>query len=162
MDIGTITRIAAISGASLCMGLGAIGAAVGEGFSAFKAAAAVTRQPRASDEVMRLMLIGMAVAESAGIFALFIAILLALTPLEAAGAVQAVGFLSAGICMGMGALGPGIGAGYAAGIACEGVGIIPENNSLIMRTMLIGQAVSQSTAIYALFVSMLMIYVVKG
>lgn len=103
----------------------------------------------------------MAVAESAGIFALFIAIVLALTNIAAAGLVQVAGLLAAGLCMGMGALGPGIGAGFAAGTACQGVGIIPENNTLIMRTMLIGQAVSQSTAIYALFVAMLLIYVIK-
>nr|HPJ71342.1 ATP synthase F0 subunit C [bacterium] len=101
-------------------------------------------------------------AESAGIFALFIAIVLAMTNPQAAGIVQVGGFLAAGICMGVGALGPGIGAGLAAGSACEGVGVIPENNALIMRTMLIGQAVSQSTAIYALFVAMLLIFVVGG
>ncbi|HOO77299.1 MAG TPA: ATP synthase F0 subunit C [bacterium] len=162
MDLAALSQIAAVAGAALCMGLGAIGAAVGEGYSAFKAVQAIARQPRASDEVVRLMLVGMAVAESAGIFALFIAIVLAMTNPQAAGIVQVGGFLAAGICMGVGALGPGIGAGLAAGSACEGVGVIPENNALIMRTMLIGQAVSQSTAIYALFVAMLLIFVVGG
>jgi ATP synthase F0 subunit c len=144
------------------MGLGAIGSAVGEGFAAFKAVQATTRQPHAADSIMRTMLIGMAVAESPGIFALFIAILLALTPLPARSMLQAAGLLAAGLCMGVGALGPGTGEGFAAGMACEGVGRQPEKAAIITRTMLIGQAVSESTAIYSLFVAVLLIYVVKG
>lgn len=162
MELQTIVTVCAISGAALSMGLGAIGSAIGEGFAALKAVQATTRQPKASDDIMRTMLIGMAVAESPGIFALFIAILLALTKIEATGIIRAAGLLAAGICMGLGAMGPGIGEGFAAGQACEGVGRQPDNQSLIMRTMLIGQAVSESTAIYALFISILLIYVVKG
>ena len=162
MDVQLIISIASVTGAALCMGLGAIGSAIGEGFAAYKAVEATTRQPQASDSIMRTMLIGMAVAESPGIFALFVAILLALTPLPAQGLIQAAGLLAAGLCMGMGALGPGTGEGFAAGMACEGVGRQPERVSIITRTMLIGQAVSESTAIYALFIAVLLIYVVKG
>ncbi len=162
MELETIVNIGAIAGGALAMGLGAIGSAIGEGFAAFKAVEATTRQPAARDEIIRTMLIGMAVAESPGIFALFIAILLVLTPIEASGIIQAAALLAAGLCMGAGALGPGTGEGFAAGKACEGIGRQPGNAGLITRTMLIGQAVSESTAIYALFVSILLIYVVKG
>lgn len=144
------------------MGMGAIGSAIGEGFAAMKAVQASTRQPKATDDIMRTMLIGMAVAESPGIFALFIAILLALTKITAVSIIQAAGLLAAGLCMGIGAIGPGTGEGFAAGMACEGVGRQPQNLQLIVRTMLIGEAVSESTAIYSLFISILLIYVVKG
>jgi len=144
------------------MGLGAIGSAIGEGFAALSAVQVTTRQPKASDDALATMLIGMAVAESPGIFALFIAILLALTEIEATGLVQAAALLGAGICMGMGAMGPGIGEGFAAGQACRGVGRQPGNKPMIIRTMLIGQAVSESTAIYSLFIAILLIYVVHG
>lgn len=160
MDAHLAISIASITGAALCMGLGAIGSAIGEGFTAFKAVLAMTRQPHATDRIIRTMLIGMAVAESPGIFALFVAIILSLTPLPAHTLLQAVGLLAAGLCMGAGALGSGIGGGLAAGMACEGVGRQPANVSFITRTMLIGQAVSQSTAIYSLFISILLMYVV--
>lgn len=67
--------------------------------------------------------------------------------------------IGAGICMGFGAIGPGVGEGYAAGKACEAIGRSPENAGLLTRTMLIGQAVSESTGIYSLVVSLLILFV---
>ena len=68
--------------------------------------------------------------------------------------------IGAGICMGFGAIGPGVGEGFAAGKACEAIGRAPENAGLLTRTMLIGQAVSESTGIYSLVVALLMLFVV--
>lgn len=67
--------------------------------------------------------------------------------------------IGAGICMGFGAIGPGIGEGFAAGKACEAIGRAPENAGLLTRTMLIGQAVSESTGIYSLVVALLILFV---
>jgi len=71
---------------------------------------------------------------------------------------KAAAFLGAGICMGIGALGPGLGEGYVAGKACEGIARSPENSALLTRTMLLGQAVSESTGIYSLVISLLLIF----
>lgn len=76
--------------------------------------------------------------------------------------IRAAAFIGAGICMGFGAIGPGVGEGYTAGRACEGVSKTPENAGLITRTMLIGQAVAESTGIYSLVISLLMLFVIKG
>ncbi len=70
-------------------------------------------------------------------------------------------YLSAGICMGVGAIGPGLGEGFAAGKACEAVTRNPELAPLITRTMLIGQAVTESVGIYALVIALLLLFVVK-
>ncbi|EKD28485.1 MAG: hypothetical protein ACD_79C00288G0005 [uncultured bacterium] len=72
--------------------------------------------------------------------------------------IKAAALLGAGICMGFGAIGPGIGEGYAAGKACEGIAKEPKNAALVTRTMLVGQAVTESIAIYALVISLLLIY----
>lgn len=74
--------------------------------------------------------------------------------------VRAASLLGAGICMGFGAIGPGIGEGFAAGKACEGIAHAPEHAGLLTRTMLVGQAVSESTGIYSLVVALLLIFVV--
>ncbi|MDP8247032.1 MAG: ATP synthase F0 subunit C [Candidatus Tritonobacter lacicola] len=74
--------------------------------------------------------------------------------------VRAAALIGAGVCMGFGAIGPGIGEGFAAGKACEGVSREPEQAGLITRTMLIGQAVSESTGIYSLVIALLLIFVV--
>ncbi len=74
--------------------------------------------------------------------------------------IDAAAFLGAGIAMGLGAIGPGIGEGFAAGKACEGISRNPNEAGLLTRTMLVGQAVTESTGIYALVVALLLIFVV--
>ena len=83
--------------------------------------------------------------------------------MELAGAdlVRAAALLGAGLAMGLGAIGPGVGEGYAAGKACEAIGRRPEEAGLLTRTMLVGQAVSESTGIYSLVVALLLMFVVK-
>lgn len=75
--------------------------------------------------------------------------------------VRAMALLGAGIAMGLGAIGPGVGEGYAAGKACEAIGRNPAEAGLLTRTMLVGQAVSESTGIYSLVVALLLMFVVK-
>ncbi|MCL4217239.1 MAG: ATP synthase F0 subunit C [Candidatus Hydrogenedentes bacterium] len=75
---------------------------------------------------------------------------------------QAGALIGAGICMGFGAIGPGVGEGFAAGKACEAIGRAPEQAGLLTRTMLIGQAVSESTGIYSLVIALLILFVVGG
>ncbi len=72
--------------------------------------------------------------------------------------IKAGALIGAGICMGFGAIGPGIGEGFAAGKACEAIGRSPEQAGLLTRTMLIGQAVSESTGIYALVIAFIMLF----
>ena len=72
--------------------------------------------------------------------------------------IKAFAFLGAGICMGFGTIGPGLGEGYAAGKACESIGRRPEEYAQIFRTMLVGQAVTESTAIYALVVALILTF----
>ncbi len=74
--------------------------------------------------------------------------------------IKAAALLGAGLAMGFGAIGPGVGEGFAAGKACEGVAKRPEEAPLLTRTMLIGQAVSESTGIYSLVIALLLIFVV--
>ncbi|MBN2719857.1 MAG: ATP synthase F0 subunit C [Proteobacteria bacterium] len=75
--------------------------------------------------------------------------------------IRAAALLGAGFCMGLGAIGPGIGEGFCAGKACEAIGRNPTNAGLLTRTMLVGQAVSESTGIYSLVIALLLIFVVK-
>ena len=58
------------------MGVGAIGPALGEGGAVAKACEAIGRQPESKGEVTSTMIMGCAIAETTGIYALVIAILL--------------------------------------------------------------------------------------
>ncbi len=74
--------------------------------------------------------------------------------------IRALSLLGAGLAMGFGAIGPGIGEGYAAGRTCEAIGRNLKEAGLLTRTMILGQAISESTGIYALVVALLLIFVV--
>tara|TARA_R110001592_G_scaffold80439_3_gene239629 strand:- start:672 stop:1001 length:330 start_codon:yes stop_codon:yes gene_type:complete len=84
----------------------------------------------------------------------------AATGIAGADLIKAGALIGAGICMGFGAIGPGIGEGFAAGKACEAIGRSPQEAGLLTRTMLIGQAVSESTGIYSLVIALLMLFVI--
>jgi len=75
--------------------------------------------------------------------------------------IRAAAVLSAGFCMGFSCLGPGIGEGYACGKAVEAIAKEPQQAGPITRTMLVGQAVTESPAIYALVIALLLLFVVK-
>ncbi|HOO38914.1 MAG TPA: ATP synthase F0 subunit C [Deltaproteobacteria bacterium] len=74
--------------------------------------------------------------------------------------VRAAAFIGAGIAMGLGAIGPGVGEGFVGGKACEAIGRNPDEAGLLTRTMLVAQAVAESTGIYSLVVALLLIFVV--
>ncbi len=67
--------------------------------------------------------------------------------------------LGAGICMGIGAIGPGIGEGHAVANACEAIGRQPESKSSVTSTMVMGCAIAETTGIYALVIAILLIFV---
>jgi len=141
------------------MGLGAIGAAIGEGKTAAKANLAVSRNPKASSEIFKNMLVGQAVAESASIFALVIAILLLFVDVGVPHLIKSAALLGAGLCMGLGAIGSGIGSGNPAGEACFGIARQPAVASPLTTNMLIGSAVCQTPAIFSMVVALMLIFI---
>ena len=73
---GSIVAAARALGAGLCMGLGAIGPAIGEGNAVGKALEAMARQPEMSGDIRTNMILGCAITETTGIYSLVIALLL--------------------------------------------------------------------------------------
>ena len=56
-------------------------------------------------------------------------------------------------------IGPGVGQGIAAGHAAAAVGRNPGAKSDITSTMLLGQAVAETTGLYGLLIAMLLLFV---
>jgi ATP synthase F0 subunit c len=162
IDIQTIVSVAAYTGGGLAMGLGAIGAAIGEGYTAAQANLAVSRDPKNSGEIFKNMLVGQAVAESASIFALVIAILLLFLDVPVPTLLKAAALFGAGISMGFGAIGSGIGSGYPGGKACAGIARQPAVASQLTTNMLIGSAVCQTPAIFSMVVALMLMFINFG
>ena len=75
MQEAIITAAKAI-GAGLCMGIGAIGPALGEGNAVGKALEGMARQPEAAGSLRTNMIIGCGITETTGIYSLLIAFLI--------------------------------------------------------------------------------------
>ena len=71
-----IVAAAKAIGAGLCMGLGAIGPAIGEGNAVGKALEAMARQPEMAGTLRTNMILGCAITETTGIYSLVISLLL--------------------------------------------------------------------------------------
>ena len=66
--------------------------------------------------------------------------------------------IAAGIGMGLGAVGPGIGGGMVVGSALEGMSRNPGASGKLLTTMFVGFALIESLAIYALVVVLIILY----
>ncbi len=71
--------------------------------------------------------------------------------------IMACSAIGAGLAM-IAGIGPGIGQGYAAGKGAEAVGRQPEAQGDIVRTMLLGAAVAETTGIYGLVVALILLF----
>ena len=72
--------------------------------------------------------------------------------------ISAMSAIGAGIAM-IAGVGPGVGQGIAAGYGASAVGRNPGAQGKIMTTMLVGQAVAETTGLYGLLVALLLLFV---
>ena len=66
--------------------------------------------------------------------------------------------IGAGLCMGIGAIGPAIGEGNAVGKALEGMARQPEAAGNLRTNMILGCAITETTGIYSLLISFLILF----
>lgn len=71
--------------------------------------------------------------------------------------IAAMSAIGAGIAM-IAGVGPGIGQGYAAGQGAAAVGRNPGAKGNIMSTMLLGQAVAETTGLYGFAVAIILLF----
>jgi len=144
------------------VGISAIACGVGMGYVSARAVEGVARQPEVADRMTISMLVAQAMVTSAFMFAFLVTILLVFTGFRDVGGfgdlVTAAKYLGAGLAIGFGSCGPAVGVGLAGGEGCRGLAANQSHSGLITRTMFVGMAVAQSTAIYSLVVSLILLY----
>jgi F-type H+-transporting ATPase subunit c len=72
---------------------------------------------------------------------------------------EAAKLLGAGLAMGLGAVGPGVGLGIMIGKALESIARQPEVSGDVRTNMFIGIGVTEAVALYALVIAVLLIFV---
>jgi ATP synthase F0 subunit c len=156
---GIWVSAASFLGAAMSVGFGAIGAALGEGFAAGNAGEAIGRNPDKSGDILKNMLIGQAVAESAGIFALVISMLLVFIHGEGLPLITAFALMGSGLAMGLSAVGSGLGGGFPAAECCQGIAENPDQQGALTTHMLIGSAICQTPAIFGMVVAFMLMFI---
>ncbi|RMG40289.1 MAG: F0F1 ATP synthase subunit C [Planctomycetota bacterium] len=78
--------------------------------------------------------------------------------MDATGWIAVASIVSAGLTIGLGAIGPALGEGRALAQALDAIAQQPDEANTITRTLFVGMAMVESTAIYCLVVSMILIF----
>ena len=74
------------------------------------------------------------------------------------GLVGMISIFTAGLTIGLGAIGPALGEGRAVASALSALAQQPDESNTITRTLFVGLAMIESTAIYCFVVSMILIF----
>ena len=79
--------------------------------------------------------------------------------MELAAAIAIAGkAIGAGLCMGIGAVGPGVGEGNAVAHALDGMARQPETTGTLRTNMILGCAIAETTGIYSLLIAFLILF----
>ncbi|MBD3419301.1 MAG: F0F1 ATP synthase subunit C [Chitinivibrionales bacterium] len=72
--------------------------------------------------------------------------------------IAACSILSAGLSIGIGAIGPAIGEGLGLARALSSIAQQPDESNTIIRTLFVGMAMVESTAIYCLVIAVIILF----
>jgi len=72
--------------------------------------------------------------------------------------VAVASIVAAGICIAIGSIGPALGEGRALAQALSSIAQQPDESNTITRTLFVGMAMVESTAIYCFVVAMILIF----
>ena len=73
--------------------------------------------------------------------------------------IKAACAIGAGLCMGIGAIGPALGEGNAVGKALEGMARQPEMANTLRTNMILGCAITESTGLSSLVVALVLLFI---
>jgi F-type H+-transporting ATPase subunit c len=78
--------------------------------------------------------------------------------MDSVSVVAAASIIAAGICMGIGAIGPALGQGRAVHSALSSIAQQPDERNSLTRTLFVGLAMIESIAIYCFVISMILVF----
>lgn len=142
--------------AALCLGLGSVGPALGQGIFAKSACSSVGINRDAYKSILTFSLLSQSIIETPIIFSLLTSFLMLTAAIPSD--LKVVGFIMTGISMGLCNLMSGVSSGKVSAAACKQIGLNHGNTALISRTSLLAQGLIDTFAIYGLLVGILLIY----
>ena len=120
---------------------------------------AVARQPFFSQHIIRFMMISLSLLQTPIIFGLIIALFIQSQTGLITNFRDSFRLIASGICIGLGSIGPAIGLATFAQSACQGLGINRNAYRSLFSFTLISQAIIETPIIFALIVSISLIFI---
>ncbi|MFW9934300.1 MAG: hypothetical protein ACFFDU_02045 [Candidatus Thorarchaeota archaeon] len=147
-------QVLATFGALLAAGLGALGAAIGIGFSGSAMIGTIAEKP----ETFSKSMIAVVLAEALGIYGLLASFMILMRLPSITNMVQGMIALGAGISIGIAAIGAGIGIAYAGSSMCTSLAEAPETFSKALVSVVLAEALG----IYGLLASFMLLMRIEG
>jgi len=155
-NINSLNEGLKLFASALCLGLGSIGPAIGQGIFAQQACWSVGVNRDSYKRVLSFSLLSQSIIETPIIFALLSAFIM--LGFSNPSDLKIVAFIMTGICIGLCNLMPGISSGKTSAAACKQIGLNHGDITLISRTSLLAQGLLDTFAIYGLLVGILLIF----
>jgi F0F1-type ATP synthase membrane subunit c/vacuolar-type H+-ATPase subunit K len=156
-SVNTLADSLRLLGAGIAIGIGSIGPSIGLAHFAQTVCAGLGINRDAYHKLLSFTFLSEAIIETPVIFALVIGISLLMIPIPQGTLLTGIAMLSAGCCMGLGTIGAGISSGKASAAACHQIALTPEKHMVLTRLSIFAQGLIDTSAIYALLISLLLI-----
>ncbi len=158
-SVTTVTESMRLLASGIAIGFGSIGPILGLANFAKKACDTISINRNAYSQILPFIFMSEAIIETPLIFAFLISLLLVVTPMANESWLSAIRMLSAAICIGIGTLAPSLSSSKTASAACGQIAQNPRQYAALSQTSMFGQGLIDAAAVYALLVSLLIIFI---
>ena len=145
-------------GMALAIGLSAISVSIASSFAVKAACESTSRQPFFSQKILTLMLLSQSIIEAPIVFAFIISMLIRNMSYNLISIAEGIKFLSAGLAIGIGTIGPSIGQAIFTYSAGKAAGLNRESFGKLFTFSVLSQAVIETPIIFCLIVSITLLY----
>lgn len=118
---------------------------------------AIARQPFFSQKIARFMLLTQSILQTPIIFGFIIAVMIKNEAATIETFEESLKLIAAGLCIGLGSIGPALGLAHFAKVACRGIGINRDAYNKLFSFTLVSEAMIETPIVFSLVVSMLIL-----
>jgi len=140
----------------LAIGLGSIGPVIGLAKFGATACEGLGINRKSDTKILSFTFLSEAIIETPIIFTLVIALTLTFKKISD-NPLSGIACLAAALCVGLGTIGTGVSSGITAAAACRQIARRPEHYSVISRMSMFGQGLVETSAIYSVIISFMLI-----
>jgi len=155
-----LTMAAGLSelGMGLAIGLSALAVSVASSLAVKQACVSIARQPFFAQKIITLMIISQSIIGAPVIFSFIIAMLIRTQIKPDISIIHGIKYLAAGFTIGFGSIGPSVRQAILSKASCMAAGLNKKSFGKLLTFSLLSQAVIQTTLVFALVVSITIIF----